>query len=212
MYLLLLGDSDAGAARHDVEEELVIGRDPGGLVLDDPEVSRRHARVFCESSGRLSVEDLGSRNGTHVNGERVSGPRALAIGDRIAIGATVLQVAGDIVAETRLASPPAAGETVVAREPPQTRTPSPPADRSPRGDELPAAPEPAEAPVVTAPAIAAAHVASGRAHPVPDAPFGRHVQGRRHGAIASRRAAPSVLTFLTIVATAVALIVYFSMH
>src|SRR3954451_17321663 len=53
------------------EGELLIGRDPGaGLVLDGPGVSRLHA-VLASAGGRLPIRAAGSRNGIHVNGERV---------------------------------------------------------------------------------------------------------------------------------------------
>ena len=49
-----------------------LGRSPGtDIRIDNPSVSRRHARVFCEN-GTWMLEDLGSRNGTRLNGEMVS--------------------------------------------------------------------------------------------------------------------------------------------
>jgi DNA-binding winged helix-turn-helix (wHTH) protein len=63
-----------------------IGRDPACAVwIDSSFVSRRHARIVVKGE-RISVEDLGSHNGTHVNGERISGPRTLADGDEIRVG------------------------------------------------------------------------------------------------------------------------------
>lgn len=56
------------------------------LVLDDPLVSRRHAVVFADGD-RVTVEDLSSRNGTLVNGERIEAPTVLSAGDRVSIGA-----------------------------------------------------------------------------------------------------------------------------
>jgi len=55
------------------------------LVLDDPAVSRRHARLFRQGD-EWWIEDLGSRNGTFVGGERLAGPRAFAAGERIQVG------------------------------------------------------------------------------------------------------------------------------
>jgi VWFA-related protein len=75
-------------AEHDIAltgQELTIGRGPeNALVLADPLVSRRHARVLYED-GAYWVEDLASRNGTLVNGEETT-RRPLAAGDTIAIG------------------------------------------------------------------------------------------------------------------------------
>lgn len=67
-----------------------IGRHPlARVMLDDECVSRRHARLRVGSS--VTVEDLGSRNGTSVNGERISGAVALHDGDEITIGTFTLQ-------------------------------------------------------------------------------------------------------------------------
>jgi DNA-binding winged helix-turn-helix (wHTH) protein len=72
------------------EGENVLGRDPDVAVwIDFNSVSRRHARVVVTDEVAL-IEDLGSRNGTLVNGERISSPRPLANGDRIKIGAASL--------------------------------------------------------------------------------------------------------------------------
>ncbi len=66
-------------------EAIVFGRDPGCTqVLDSPMVSRRHARLTPSGSGLL-LEDLGSANGTFLNGERVRQPVAVRPGDRIGV-------------------------------------------------------------------------------------------------------------------------------
>ena len=76
----------------DVGDEVTIGRAPGcGISLPDNAVSQLHARLF-RRDGKLYVEDLGSTNGTWVNGGRVSGPQALRRGDRVQVGATVMEV------------------------------------------------------------------------------------------------------------------------
>src|SRR6476620_11619411 len=90
----------AGAgSEHPVDGELILGREHGSadLVIDDPGVSRRHARVLTEAGG-VVVEDLGSSNGTYVNGERISGPVEVATGDELQLGATVLGVEGGTAA------------------------------------------------------------------------------------------------------------------
>src|SRR5207249_451457 len=56
-------------------DRFVIGRaDDCGLVLDDTEVSRHHAALRALPDGRATIEDLGSINGTFVNGVRVGAP------------------------------------------------------------------------------------------------------------------------------------------
>jgi hypothetical protein len=71
------------------DDPIVIGRLPGcDVVLDDPNVSRRHAEVRRED-GAFLVADLGSTNGTRVNGALVR-ERRLADGDRITLGRTTL--------------------------------------------------------------------------------------------------------------------------
>ena len=77
-----------------VADELVIGRhaDPPGRLADDEEISRVHARLTRGANGRCTIEDLGSTNGTFVNGERLSAPRELRLGDTIEVGQTGLVV------------------------------------------------------------------------------------------------------------------------
>ena len=63
------------------------------LTLDDELASRYHARIHVR--GRTAdIEDLGSRNGTYVNGERITGRRALRDGDRVRIGRELIAVLG----------------------------------------------------------------------------------------------------------------------
>ncbi len=74
-----------------IQEELVLGRGMVELTIHDDGVSRRHAAINHCGDGTYVIRDLGSRNGTFVNGVRVS-EAVLTIGDRIAMGgATVLQ-------------------------------------------------------------------------------------------------------------------------
>jgi pSer/pThr/pTyr-binding forkhead associated (FHA) protein len=74
---------------HDVEVaqgETIIGRSPKcKLVLDDPLISRAHARMVVHH-GAVTLEDLGSSNGVLVNGERLTRARVLVSGDRVIIG------------------------------------------------------------------------------------------------------------------------------
>ncbi|MGA9033781.1 MAG: FHA domain-containing protein, partial [Sulfuricaulis sp.] len=64
-------------------KELLIGRAPeANVCIPDKRVSMRHARVIVSPEGAVLVEDLGSTNGTYVNGEKVM-RRALRDGDDI---------------------------------------------------------------------------------------------------------------------------------
>ncbi|MCC7541486.1 MAG: VWA domain-containing protein, partial [Deltaproteobacteria bacterium] len=72
--------------------ELDIGRTPGNqIVLPDGNVSKRHARIVLRD-GKLYAVDLKSTNALKVNGARVDAPRALADGDKIEIGASVIEL------------------------------------------------------------------------------------------------------------------------
>jgi pSer/pThr/pTyr-binding forkhead associated (FHA) protein len=71
----------------EIGAELYVGREGQQLVVDDLEVSRRHA-VLRSSSQGVTVEDLGSRNGTFVNGERIDRVTLLAAGDVVKFGTT----------------------------------------------------------------------------------------------------------------------------
>src|SRR4051794_26598798 len=70
-----------------------IGREPSlALHLDaDTQVSRRHARISVQG-GQVVAEDLGSTNGTYVNDQPISSPRALNPGDKVRVGLTVLEL------------------------------------------------------------------------------------------------------------------------
>lgn len=70
-------------------EQTTIGRSTGNtLVLADPEVSRRHVRVVRRADG-YAAEDIGSTNGTFVNGQRITHLTLLQDGDTIDLGDTV---------------------------------------------------------------------------------------------------------------------------
>jgi pSer/pThr/pTyr-binding forkhead associated (FHA) protein len=140
----------------EVTSALVLGRQAADLVIDDPQVSRRHASVRPAGDG-LEVEDHGSRNGTWVNDARVSGATRLAPGDRVRLGQTTFEV-----------------QMSAAR--------STPAEASPQPVPPPALPF----------------------DPLPQRP------PRRRKGVASRRLTPTLLSFGTVIATAIALVWYFA--
>ena len=133
MGIVLKVTEGAGVgSEHPIEDEVTIGRETGeaDLILDDEGVSRVHARI-SDSDSVPTVEDLGSSNGTYVNGEQIDALIELADGDVIQLGGTVLEVTGADSA-TRVmgaGAPPTAEHPGPARPQPPRRQPDP----SPRG-------------------------------------------------------------------------------
>jgi DNA-binding winged helix-turn-helix (wHTH) protein len=82
----------------------ILGRAPDAAVwIDAPGVSRHHARIKLEGT-RATVEDLGSKNGTFLGGQRLTSPSVLADGDRIRLGSIQLTF--------RVPGPPPSTETL----------------------------------------------------------------------------------------------------
>ncbi len=75
-----------------VTDATVLGRsDEADIVLDDPYASEFHLRLVA-SEGGLTLHDLGSTNGTYLNGRRVTAPTELRRGDAVQVGKTVMEV------------------------------------------------------------------------------------------------------------------------
>jgi hypothetical protein len=91
--------------RVELDLEVAIGRQDGDLVVEDPEVSRRHA-VLRRSGGSVVVEDLDSTNGTFVNGERIRSPITVGPGDQVRVGGTTLEIEADQRADDTIVSTP----------------------------------------------------------------------------------------------------------
>ena len=88
--------------------EAIIGREEGiDITLQDPEASRRHARISWQL-GQFIVEDLGSTNGTFINGVQITTPQPLNPADSIGIGQTALvfQVEGAQMGAPQYQPPP----------------------------------------------------------------------------------------------------------
>jgi len=96
-----------------VEHEVEFGRDCDGLLLVDPEVSRRHAVVRLEGD-TLVLEDLGSTNGTTLNGERLHGRAPMNATDVARLGGTELRLVQEQVLAARPAATTGARETRIA--------------------------------------------------------------------------------------------------
>jgi pSer/pThr/pTyr-binding forkhead associated (FHA) protein len=106
--------SEAGR-RLELGGAVAIGRQDGDLVLEDPEVSRRHA-VLRREGESIVVEDLDSTNGTFVNGERIRSPIPIRPGDLVRVGRTTLEIEPDLRADDTIVSAPLrADDTIVAR-------------------------------------------------------------------------------------------------
>jgi len=90
--VLEIVEGPSAGTRFALDSALEVGRDQTvGIVLEDIEVSRRHARI-TPSNGTVVVEDLGSRNGSFVNDQPIDGPREIRPGDRLRCGLTVLEL------------------------------------------------------------------------------------------------------------------------
>jgi predicted component of type VI protein secretion system len=124
-------------------QEITIGRESNNIVaINDAQVSRRHARMELRGTAYV-IQDLGSTNGTFVNGTRISGMQVLNPGDSVAFGEGIV-----------LAYEPAAdmNATVLSAQAPQTLIPKPAPAPVPAPVAAPApvyrpAPAPAPAPV-----------------------------------------------------------------
>jgi hypothetical protein len=127
------------------KEVTMLGRDvTNDIVIGDAEISRQHSRI-TRTPGGMVLEDLGSTNGTFVNGDRLVSPRVLASGDLVGMGENVTM--------TYESSAPEAAATVlgVPRGAPPVHTSAPPVAGAPRA----AAPMPPQAvrPAAAVPAM-----------------------------------------------------------
>ena len=110
-------------------DQLNIGRDSSNeIVINDAEVSRRHSRLTFQG-GKYVLEDLGSTNGTFVNGQRLAGPRVLKAGEVVSFGeqiVLVFEVTTNDPGATMVS--PRAAAAVPSAPRPSTPPPPPPAD------------------------------------------------------------------------------------
>lgn len=88
--VIVAADRNLGAKCYLVDEVRIGRAGNCQVAIEDTYASQQHARVF-ESNGSYYVEDLGSTNGTYVNGRKISYPLELRAGDRIKIGKTVFE-------------------------------------------------------------------------------------------------------------------------
>lgn len=119
------------------QENLIIGRDINShIVINDAEVSRKHTVLKMQSGGYV-IEDLGSTNGSFVNGQRLMGPHLLKHGETITLGDSVQLVFEQLLfdpdativssASTQLSPPPAPETYHIPQQAPQQPVPQQPA-------------------------------------------------------------------------------------
>lgn len=97
-------------------DQLIIGRDAAsGVAIDDAEVSRKHARLTFQG-GKYVIEDLGSTNGTFVNGQRVTSSVVLKSGDVVSFGEQIVLMYEALSAD--------AGATMIGRKVPARPAPA----------------------------------------------------------------------------------------
>ena len=137
--LIMRSGPTPGAAFMLEGDQLTIGRDAtNDIVINDAEISRRHARLTFQG-GKYVLEDLGSTNGTFVNGQRLAGPRVLKAGEVVSFGEQIILVfeVNTVDAGATMVSPRAAAVPSVSRP----ASPPPPAPAEYAGS-VPASPAP----------------------------------------------------------------------
>jgi hypothetical protein len=90
-FQLVMRSGPTPGATYPLEgDQLTIGRDSANAVaINDAEISRKHARLTFQG-GKYVIEDLGSTNGTFVNGQRLSGSFVLKSGDVVSFGEQIV--------------------------------------------------------------------------------------------------------------------------
>jgi pSer/pThr/pTyr-binding forkhead associated (FHA) protein len=210
--------------------DAVIGREGTDIVVADPEVSRRHAAIRQHGDG-VAIEDLGSTNGTIVNGDKVRGVQPLNDGDSVRVGNTVFRVRVESAAADSGATmvgnvQSGAPQVTAARAIPNDITAPPPGQQP----AAPAPQAPAAAPQAPVPAGAASSAPRGdvdappeivpsavrRVLPPPSAgqapafqpPTAHRITGTRGSA--ARRVEATIICLLIVIAVAAAVTVYFA--
>ena len=199
MATLVITSAQHEGRRIEVTRELVIGRENVDVEIDDAELSRRHVAVRPKEDG-LEVEDLGSRNGTRVDGIRIDGPTRIRHGAVLSVGMTTFAV------EAPVAEPEGAGETR-AHMPAQGTVVNQAPRPAPQATVAGNGPPPPRRRRAAAPAPAAAAPSTETAEP-----FGRYQAStsRRRRKAATRLWVPQVLTYVAVLGTATGLVLYFA--
>jgi predicted component of type VI protein secretion system len=122
-----------------LKDESSLGRDlANDIVISDAEVSRRHARFYMREEN-VYIEDLGSTNGSFLNGERIATPQQLRKGDVITFGESVVMVFEKITqdADVTLITPPVTHAPEPVYPPPTYQPPYEPETYQPPAQPAP---------------------------------------------------------------------------
>ncbi len=104
-------------------DQLIIGRDASNsIAINDAEISRKHSRLSFQG-GKYVLEDLGSTNGTFVNGQRLAGPVVLKPGDVVSLGEQIVLMYDAINMDP--------GATIASPRAAARMTPPPPVQQQP---------------------------------------------------------------------------------
>ena len=143
-YQLIMRSGPTPGAAFTLEgDQITIGRDSAnGITINDAEISRRHARLTFQG-GKYVLEDLGSTNGTFVNGQRLAGPRVLKPGEVVSFGEQIILVfeATTFNPDATVVSPRSAAVPSASR--PAVAPPPPPVEYAGSVPASPASPAPA---------------------------------------------------------------------
>lgn len=137
--LIMRSGPTPGAAFILEGDQMTIGRDSTNeIVINDAEISRRHSRLTFQG-GKYVLEDLGSTNGTFVNGQRLAGPRVLKAGEVVSFGEQIMLVfeANTVDPGATMISPRATAVPSISR--PVSAPPPPPAEYA---GSIPSSPAP----------------------------------------------------------------------
>ncbi|MFN8385084.1 MAG: FHA domain-containing protein [Anaerolineales bacterium] len=152
-YQLIMRTGPTPGAAYALEgDQLTIGRDSTNeIAINDAEVSRRHARLTFQG-GKFVLEDLGSTNGTFVNGQRLAGPRVLKAGEVVSFGEQIVLVfeASTFDPAATIASPRASAAVPSVSRPVSA---PPPAPSQQYAGNVPASPMMESAPAKKSPVL-----------------------------------------------------------
>ena len=191
MTAFIARDGALEGQRFELEGGRTIGREGADITLDDDQVSRSHARVSV-AGATITIEDLGSTNGTFVNGAKIDGATTLVPGDMVRIGATTFALEAEAEAEVEREPEPA----------PEPAMPEPAVTVARAAAPEAPAPEPEPAPGLATGTVGA-----------PREPFGAYLapEADKHGGgIQSRQRGPLLVTYAIVLGVAVALVLYFA--